>query len=108
MPPVPDHRYPVVAKFMHDFLVKVGRSYFGRCLGIGGTHIVALPKLPQFTQPDGLNGICFNYFMDKCVNEGYKFHHLEKHQINDKFSNDVLAIIRPGMEYVWANGMPDR
>ena len=93
---------------MHNFLVKFGRAYFGRCLGIGGAHIGALPKLPQFTNPYGQNRICFEYFLDKYVNQGCKFHHLEKDQMNDKFANDVVEIISPEMENVWSNGMPDR
>ena len=32
----------------------------------------------------------------------------KKHHINEKFANDVVEIIRPGIEYIWDNGVPDR
>ena len=106
---MPAHQHPVVAKFTHDFLVNFEREPISVDVWVlEAARIGAIPELYQFKQLDGQNGICFDYFLDKCINRGCKFHPPEKHRINDNFVNDAVAIIGPGMGNVRANGMLDR
>ena len=56
-PPVPEHRHPILIRYMKPFLEKWGRVNFAQLMQVGERSMEQLPAIRRYTLRNGRNNI---------------------------------------------------
>ena len=71
----PEHRHPVLVKFMAKFLQKYSTPYFEKLLVVGNKTTKDLSKL--WGNLHGNMDMCMHHILEKCRNQNCLFYHAQ-------------------------------
>ena len=91
----PEHRHPVLVKFMAKFLQKYSTLYFEKVLVAGYKTTKDLPKYGR--KLNGKRDICMHHILEKLRNPNCPFYHAQAKELDSQYAANVYTVIAPGM-----------
>ena len=98
----PEHRHPVLVKFMAKFLQKYSTPYFAKVLVTGNKKTKDLPKYGGNLH--GKRDMCMHHILEKCRNPNFSFYHAQAKELDSQYAANVCTMIAPGMYCIWRHG----
>ena len=101
----PEHRHPVLVKFMPKFLQKYSTPYFEKVLIAGNKTTKYLRKYGGNLH--GKRGMCMHHILEKCRNLNFLFYHAQAKELDSQYASNVCTVIAMGVEYIFRHGAAD-
>ena len=92
----PEHRHPVLVKFMAKFLQKYSTPYFSKVLVAGNKTTKYLPKYGGNLY--GKRDMCMHRILEKCRNPNFSFYHAQGKTLDSQYTANVCRVIAPRMD----------
>ena len=101
----PEHRHPVLIKFMENFLQKYSTPYFAKVLVAGNKKVKDLPKYGGNLHCK--RDMCMHHIVEESRNPNCLFYYAQTKELDEKYASNVYTVIAPGLDYIWRHGVAD-
>ena len=101
----PEHRHPVLIKFMARFLQKYATPYFAKVLIAGNKTMRDLPKYEGNLHVK--RDMCMHHILEKCMSPNCSFYNAQAKEFDAQYAENICTVMAPGMDYIWRHGAAD-
>ena len=101
----PEHRHPMLIKFMAKFLQKYAILYFEKLLIAGNKTVRDLPK--YWGNLHGKRYMCMHHILEKCRNPNSPFYHAQAKELDAQYAANLCTVMAPDIYYIFRHRAAD-